>query len=184
MGVIETRKGLFAAFGSAFLCFDILEIAKENCSVLMPLYAVNKPYFTLLQNGPPTLQNCFDDAVQLPPGYKSEQKLFFALIEKVSGRPAAVIDLLLGYPDEECCWVGLVLVHGEMQNAGFGTKIASGIFAAAQAAGFEVVQLGVLAGNEGAMRFWQRFGFAKVRVGALQTGPCLHDVIVLEKKLL
>jgi len=92
----------------------------------------------------------------------------------------AVLDLLLGYPEPSCVWIGLLLVHGALHGIGHGGRIADAVEEAAANAAFEKVQLGVVRENEPGLRFWRKRGFVALRES--QTERAQH-LIIMEKRL-
>lgn len=81
-------------------------LAENDFPALLALYKSNPFYLSISQEGPPTLEDCQEDAAALPPGRGKEHKLFLGLFQE--SVLAAVLDLVEGYPEEapsiSACW--------------------------------------------------------------------------------
>ncbi len=148
-------------------------ISKHNFERFFEVYDSNQAYFLLTQGRMATRDNSMGDMDALPPGCDIGQKIYVGIWRK--RKPVGVLDLIEGYPAPQCLWLGLLLVHGSLHGTGLGSAAIAAVLAAAAAAGYKTVQLGVAKNNTRALRFWQRHGFGTLR----QSG----DVVVLEKHL-
>lgn len=132
-------------------------LAENDFPALLALYKSNPFYLSISQEGPPTLENCQEDAAALPPGRGKEHKLFLGLFQE-SGL-AAVLDLVEGYPEEGTLYLGLLELAGPLQGKGLGTHIFSALSQEAGAAGFQCIRLACLEENLPGLAFWAGMGF-------------------------
>ncbi|MFQ6828738.1 MAG: hypothetical protein ACLRSY_03255 [Acutalibacter sp.] len=89
-------------------------LAENDFPALLALYKSNPFYLSISQEGPPTLEDCQEDAAALPPGRGKEHKLFLGLFQE--SVLAAVLDLVEGYPEEGTLYLGLLELAGPLQE--------------------------------------------------------------------
>lgn len=63
-------------------------LAENDFPALLALYKSNPFYLSISQEGPPTLEDCQEDAAALPPGRGKEHKLFWGCSKKASLPPS------------------------------------------------------------------------------------------------
>ena len=126
-------------------CPDCAHSAENDFPALLALYKSNPFYLSISQEGPPTLEDCQEDAAALPPGRGKEHKLFLGLFQE--SVLAAVLDLVEGYPEEGTLYLGLLELAGPLQGKGLGTHIFSALSQEAGAAGFQCIRLACLEEN-------------------------------------
>jgi len=91
-----------------------------------------------------------------------EGKNFIALWK--DDNPVAVLDFLVGYPNPNCLWVGLLLVHGLQKGKSIGTEIVNAVITTTKTAGMKDITLGVIATNTRGIDFWRKIGFVQTGV--------------------
>ena len=96
----------------------------------------------------------------LPPGKSYADKLYVGFFE--DGRLAAVMDLILNYPEEHIAHIGFFMVDVEKQGLGVGSQIVGDTIAYLREEGFMKFRLGVDKGNPQSLAFWKKNGFAVV----------------------
>ena len=74
-------------------------------------------------------------------------------------RLIAVLDLILGYPDESAAFVGFFMTDASIQNRGIGSSIIGELCRTLKEAGYREARLGWVKGNPQSARFWRRNGF-------------------------
>ncbi|MBR0134866.1 MAG: GNAT family N-acetyltransferase [Clostridia bacterium] len=125
-----------------------------------------------------TRESISEDMRALPPGKSMKDKLFIGYYTK-SGL-AAVMDLVLKYPDGETAFIGFFMVDAKLQGRGAGSGIIGECERALKGCGFKRIRLAVDRGNPQSGAFWRKNGFAP----AGEEYPCGNGtVIVMEKKL-
>lgn len=115
------------------------------------------------------------DMTALPPGKRREDKFYLGYFD--NDNLTAVMDLILGYPDEETAYVGFFMTDVSVQGKGVGSAIISEMSQFICSQGYSDIQLGWVKGNPQAEHFWHKNGFK-------ETGKMydLDDYIVVEAR--
>lgn len=130
--------------------------------------------------GPDAARELFADG---PPGHPPEAKLVIGLLDP-SGALIAVLEGMRDYPDPCAWWIGLMLLDPAWRGRGLGARLYRAFEAYAGQHGAMALGLGVVEANAGARRFWERVGFAAVRVTEPRRfGAREHAVIVMRRAL-
>lgn len=103
------------------------------------------------------------DMQALPPGKTAADKYYVGYFD--GGALAAVLDLILGYPQEGTALLGFFMVDAARQGTGLGSRLVGEAVACLGAAGFSRLRLGVDRGNPQSLAFWTKNGFAQVDEG-------------------
>lgn len=101
------------------------------------------------------------DLAVAPPGIPMEQKYYIGFFE--GSVLIAVMDLIAGYPDENCAFIGFFMMNHAMQGRGTGSAIVSEVFAYLKELGFEKCRLGIDKENPQPNHFWRKNGFEVIR---------------------
>lgn len=119
----------------------------------------------------------------LPPKRTLADKIVWG-IARDDGRLAGVIELVRGYPDADCLWLGLLLFRPERRGAGLGVAVMSGLERWAAESGFRSLGLGVVEHNESAVRFWLSRGFVEFRrFTGVEMGERTNTLIAMKKAI-
>jgi len=140
--------------------------------------------FSLLSHGMPSTET---DALDLlhdrPPGIAPDQKAVIGFFDG-HGILIAALDFLVGYPEDNIWFIGLLLIHPDQRGQGLGKRILKSFESWARSYRAEAVMLGVLECNTRALRFWQSIGFQEVeRTCPRVYGLREHIVIRMRKDL-
>lgn len=140
--------------------FHVRELTDMDVEIVLELCRKNKTFY---QYHPPfvTRASILSDMKALPLGKSYTDKLYVGFFE--DDRLAAVMDLILDYPEEHVAHIGFFMVDVEWQNAGVGSKIVGDTMAYLQKEGFMKFCLGVDKGNPQSFAFWKKNGFSVVR---------------------
>ena len=97
------------------------------------------------------------DMTALPPGKRREDKFYLGYYD--NDYLIAVMDLILGYPDEETAYVGFFMTDVSVQGKGVGSAIISEMSQFICSQGYSNIQLGWVKDNPQAEHFWHKNGF-------------------------
>lgn len=160
----------------------IITINKQNYTQFIEIYNSNDEYFMLADGEKACMESCLEDLEAIPPNFNIEKKIFIGFWK--NNKAIAILDLLEGYPDSNCCWIGLLLVHQETQGKRIGREIINAVVKAAQSKCYSYLQLGVIDTNKKALIFWDKCGFIKTRVKKVKRDDKADwNIIVMEKKM-
>ena len=115
------------------------------------------------------------DMVALPPGKTANDKYYLGYYDKA--KLIAVMDLILGYPDEDTAYIGFFMTDVSMQGKGVGSAIINELSRFMCSQGYSKIQLGWVKGNPQAEHFWHKNGF-------IETGKMyeMDDYTVVEAR--
>ena len=97
------------------------------------------------------------DMAAIPPGKGKDDKYYLGYYDKA--KLIAVMDLILGYPDEETAYVGFFMTDVSVQGKGVGSAIISEMSQFICSQGYSDIQLGLVKDNPQAEHFWHKNGF-------------------------
>ena len=117
------------------------------------------------------------DLVIIPPGISAEQKYYVGFFEDT--KLVAVMDLIDGYPEADCAFIGFFMLHGRLQGRGVGSKLMAEVFAYLRARAIRRCRLGIDKDNPQSNHFWKKNGFAVIREVAVDGGT----ILLAEKEL-
>jgi len=112
-----------------------------------------------------------------PPGIPLEQKYYVGFFD--GDRLSAIMDLIAGYPDESCVFIGFFMVAGPLQGKGIGSRIISHVLDYARSRGFKKCRLGIDKSNPQSDLFWRKNGFE-----VIQEVPQGDGIILLAERTL
>ena len=90
-----------------------------------------------------------------------------------------VLNLVLGYPDSQTAFLGLLMLDAAYQGRGIGSRILEGVLQSLKPS-FSFVRLGYAKGNPQSERFWHKNGFSPT--GSITKAEA-YDIIVMQRKL-
>ena len=112
-----------------------------------------------------------------PPGIPSEQKYYMGFFENAT--LVAVMDLVVGYPDRRCAFIGFFMMNAALQGMGTGSSIITEALDHLKHHGFARCMLGIDKDNPQSNHFWRKNGFEVVREVIQDEGT----VLVAERQL-
>ena len=112
-----------------------------------------------------------------PPGIPAQQKYYLGFFDD-SGM-VAVMDLIDGYPDSDCAYIGFFMVAQQLQGRGVGSAIVGQMFDYLHSQDFEKCMLGIDKDNPQSNHFWRKNGFEVVREVEMEEGI----ILVAERQL-
>lgn len=154
--------------------YKVRLVEEKDISIVYSLCRKNKLYYEFC---PPfvTIESIEADMTALPPGKRREDKFYLGYFD--NDNLTAVMDLILGYPDEETAYVGFFMTDVSVQGKGVGSAIISELSGFVCKQGFSNIQLGWVLGNPQAEHFWHKNGF-------IETGKMyeMDDYTVVEAR--
>ena len=161
--------------------YEFKIITEPDYERAMEVYNTNPQYFMLTDEKEATLEDMRTATNHVPPNFKIDNKFFISIWE--DDNCAGILDFLVGYPEQSCVWIGLLMIHGKMQGNRIGSQIANAVVEASRNKGYTSVQLGVLDNNIRALKFWGKLGFEKIRESQVKREVKPDwNVIVMEKR--
>lgn len=155
----------------------VRRIQTADIPAVLKLFQGNPLFFEHMHRTA-TAESIVDDLNALPPGKGYEDKYYAGFYR--GGMLAAVMDLILAYPNQETAFIGLFMVRRSEQGKGVGSGIVQEVLAYLARAGFSAVKLGYVKTNPQSRRFWLKNGFSPTGVESQEDG---YTVVVMERGL-
>ncbi|MBV1774286.1 GNAT family N-acetyltransferase [Burkholderiaceae bacterium DAT-1] len=115
-----------------------------------------------------------------PPAVARTRKHVFGIYD--AAKLVGVVDLLQGFPDDQTCYIGLLLLAESHQGKGLGTRVLTQICTQASHWQLSQLRLAVIETNLPALNFWRRAGF--VRQDRKPIVGCIADALVMTRPLI
>lgn len=138
--------------------YTVRPLTEKDLPAMLALCRGNPLYYRHMGFAP-SLENLARDLTALPPGKTPADKAFVGLYEPQTGRLAALLDLIAGYPAPDAVYIGWFILDPSRQGRGEGTALVGRLLAGLAGMGFCSAHLGVMKSNPQALHFWQKNGF-------------------------
>lgn len=141
--------------------YEIRLIQDTDVPVVYELCRRNTLYY---QYCPPfvTEDSIRRDMTALPPKKEKTDKYYVGCFDK--RRLIGVIDLIMGYPDNQTAFIGFFMTDIAIQGKGVGSAIIADLCASLSEIGILYVRLGWVKGNPQAEHFWHKNGFTETGI--------------------
>lgn len=134
--------------------YDVRKLTENDITDVYKLCKANKHFYRYLGRVA-TKESLTEVISNVSSG--EDGKIFVGFYDK--DRLIAIVDLIVGYPENDSAFIGWYVVEGELQRKGIGSQIFADIRATLKAIGINSISLGCVKENEIAMAFWQGLGF-------------------------
>lgn len=125
----------------------------------------------------PSIELVVHDLKTAPPGIPMAQKYYIGFYQETT--LIAIMDLIGGYPDGDCVFIGFFMVNNNVQGLGIGSQIIREVLHAIRMQGFSKCLLGIDKDNPQSNHFWRKNGFEVVSETVREDGT----ICVAEKQL-
>ena len=136
--------------------FSVRRLDGNDIDLIYSLCADNSIFY---HYHPPfvTRESILQDMKALPPCKDEHDKFYVGFFDE--GRLAAVLDLILDYPERGTDFIGFFMMNVDLQGRGSGSKIIRECITYLKTTGCLKIRLGVDKGNPQSNAFWQKNGF-------------------------
>ena len=157
--------------------FKIKKLGVDDVKDIYDLEIENPIYFEFC---PPfvTIDSILEDMKALPPNMTYEDKYYFGFYD--NEKLAAIMDLILHYPNKETAFIGFFMMNKTYQNKSLGSSIINDTLLFLNKENFSYVRLGYMKGNKQSEHFWIKNGFIPTGV---ETNNGQGIVVVMQKKI-
>lgn len=156
--------------------YHVKRITDKNIPEVFDLCLGNPLYY---KHCPPmvTAESIKTDLKKLPPRKTLEDKFYIGFYE--DGHLVAVMDLILGYPNDLTIFIGFFMMNKKYQGKGIGSLIMEEVFDYFMS-DYKYVRLGYVSGNKESEGFWLKNHFHPTGVVVKEEA---YSIVVLERKL-
>ena len=169
MGRIDVRK--------FFRSFPLRYITEADFGDIARLCAGDEG-FCARCGGAPALEQVRGELLALPPGRSRSDKYYLGIYGQ-DGRLAAVLDLVVGYPEAGTAWIRFFMLRQRLRGRGLGSRMFSELLDGLAACKFRRAALDVPVDDLHTAAFLERHGFSSCGP-ALERGP---DARMMERGL-
>ena len=136
--------------------YRVRYLLEEDVPEIYDLCSKNEMYYRFY---PPfaTEKSIRDDMKALPPGKDMSDKYFIGYYDQ--SRLVAVMDLIMGFPDEKTAFLGFFMTDASVQKTGVGSCIIEELGTFLRGEGISGIRLCWVIGNPQAEHFWKKNGF-------------------------
>ena len=118
-----------------------------------------------------------EEMAALPKGKEPKDKYYLGFWD--NGELAAVMDLIVKYPDPKTAWIGFFMMDAAMQGKGNGTRLIEEICCCLKN-DFSFIELGYIKGNRQSEHFWLKNKFHPTgRISQAEH----YEIIVMQRTL-
>lgn len=138
--------------------YDIRFLKTEDIDIILKVCSRNELFY---QYHPPfaTKESIIEDMQALPPGKDEKDKFYVGYFD--GNQLVAVLDLILGYPNEITAYIGFFMMNKEYQGKGIGTQIIRECAEYLKELRFGKIGLAIDKGNPQSEAFWMKNRFVK-----------------------
>lgn len=157
--------------------YDIRALNTNDVDMIYDLCCLNDVFY---KYHPPfvTKESILEDMEALPPNKEKKDKYYIGFFDGET--LAAIMDLILNFPQEKTAWIGLFMMNKAFQGNGVGTSIISECLNYLSEEGYLKIQLGIDKGNPQSTAFWSKNMFQPIKETIANDG---YAYIIVERIL-
>lgn len=153
----------------------------EDESILNEFCIRNMDFFEFQSGQDGHLQAGNEILTELPPGKQLVDKRVWGVFK--NNQLLAIIESIADYPEKGIWFLGLFIIDEDFKKTGFSYHAYHYFEETLVPVGVNKIRLGVLAGNQTALRFWSKIGFAEIDRQQKTFNTETHWVLLMEKEL-
>ncbi|ROS72179.1 ribosomal protein S18 acetylase RimI-like enzyme [Curtobacterium sp. PhB130] len=138
---------------------SVRDLQPDDVDALQELLESFPAYAERITGYPPGPSDALSALISVPPGFDPAGKRSIGLWD--DRELVAFADVLLGYPDPETAYIGLLIVHGAHQGKGLGRRLHDAVLdRVREENSASRIRLGIVERNaEWATPFWTALGY-------------------------
>lgn len=156
--------------------YDVRRLNMDDADMIFGLCRKNTQYYGYCGKRL-SMELIENDMKAAPPGIPMAQKYYVGFFD--GDVLVAVMDLIDGYPDDRCAFIGFFMMNRDIQGNGIGSGIVAETLDYLRRLGILRCRLGIDKGNPQSGGFWRKNGFRVIAESAMGEGT----VLVAEKQL-
>lgn len=138
--------------------YNVRKLTPNDLIIILELCSKNEIYYKYHPHFA-TNESIIEDMKVLPPSKEGKDKFYIGYFEK--GKLIAIMDLILGYPQDRIAYISFFMMSIEFQKKGIGTSIIEECLRYLSNIGFEKIRLAIDKGNPQSEFFWTKNNFIK-----------------------
>lgn len=160
------------------------ELGESDIPDLQKFFDANPEYFVAVNGMLPRADEAWQEFNDRPPpGMSYDKQLMIAFVDD-DGQWLAIASVLSNFIADSVWHIGLFIVATRLHGGGVANATYAALEDWMRGHGAQWIRLGVVLGNQRAERFWQRAGYAELRLRTgIQTGNLVSTIRVMMKPL-
>jgi GNAT superfamily N-acetyltransferase len=163
--------------------FQVVKLQEADVPALQELHERCHVFLELIRGEPPRADAAARLLVELPEGKTLEDKFLFGLYPERGTPLVGVLEAIRGFPEPGEWFIGFLLLDPAHRDTGLGTRFFEAFEAWARGESARGLRLIVQEQNPGALRFWERRGFAVTGTGQQRAHGRENTVLRMRKVL-
>lgn len=163
------------------LNYSFKQVTDDDVLDVLTIYISNDAYFETMSESAPSEDIVEHDRNAIAVGVDDDAKYYEIVYHEQ--QPIAILDFLVGYPNAQTIYIGLLMIDASLHGQQHGERILADFCERWRHAPITTLRLGVAAQHERAYTFWQRLGFDTVDEKEAAVGGVTHSFIIMERAL-
>lgn len=161
--------------------YQVKQLTQANVAEIFALQQEHD-YYQYFQTTKLKETDILTDLTLFPEKSSLEHKFYLGIYHE--GKLLAVLDLLLGYPEPQITWLGLLMISKHQIHQGVGRMLMEKLAQTLLREGFKIIGTAVPLQATGALKFFEKLGFLQIGMQTAFTKEgAPFDVILLTKEL-
>lgn len=161
--------------------FQVEIITTQNINLVCDLQNSNTYYLQSIQSPLMTQDECLLETTELPPEKKLEDKTYVLFMK--NKKAIAILDFIEGYSNAQTGYIGLFMIHHDVQGLGIGKSIMNNVIKMSKSIGLSYLELGCAVNNHHGFQFWTKLNFHEIKRSTLMIHDKPQTIISLQYKL-
>ncbi len=150
--------------------------------VALEIYLSNPNYFIMSSGKPATKEDLIRDISIYPDVIEISKKNTRLYLQ--NELPIGIVDFILGFPNSDTVYIGLLIVDSKYKLKGFGSQIYKDLETEFKELDYSRVRIGVMIENTEGLNFWNKMGFTIQKTTSTSISENISvDVYIMEKAI-
>lgn len=163
--------------------YRVVKLGEAQVPALQALHERCHVFLELIYGHAPQPEAAAQLLVELPEGKGLEDKFLFGLYPPEGEAMAGVLEVIRDFPERGEWFIGFLMLDPAHREAGVGNRFVEALEEWVRGQGATGLRLIVQEQNPGALRFWQRRGFAVTGTAEHRAHGRDHTVLRMRKAL-
>lgn len=140
--------------------YSVRRMRESDADTILAISESNPQYYQYCGKSP-SKEEILNDLRITPLNISADAKYYVGFYDHET--LIAVMDLIEGYPNPDCLFIGFFMLNHNFQGRQIGTGMIGELLQYAKEIGFSTVRLGIDKGNPQSTYFWEKNGFRVIK---------------------